>query len=224
MKSSIITYSVYLYLLLAIATGFSFQADTVDAPPTAKAVFAGGCFWCMEPPFDALEGVISTVSGYTGGHLDNPTYTQVSKENTGHYEAIEITYDPSKIDYATLLSVFWHNIDPTDDLGQFCDKGDSYRSAIFYLDMKQKNLAERSKQELMNSAYLAQPVATKVLEAKKFYPAEDYHQNYYQKNPLRYKYYRYTCGRDHRLDSIWGASARKGGPVVPEMMMTSENK
>ena len=181
----------------------------------AKAVFAGGCFWCMEPPFDKVDGVISTISGYTGGHTENPTYKQVSKDTTGHYEAIEIHYDPSKVDYETLLNVFWHNVDPLDPNGQFCDKGESYRTAIFYLNNEQKTLAEESKQQLVDSEYFKQDIVTEVLEAKKFYPAEDYHQDYYLKNTLKYKYYRFACGRDARLKELWKTSAGKGGALIP---------
>lgn len=179
------------------------ETKSDNSSAVTKAIFAGGCFWCMEPPFDKLDGVISTISGYTGGHTDNPTYKQVSKETTGHYEAIEVSYDPSKIDYTTLLNVFWRNVDPLDAHGQFCDKGSSYRTAIFYLDEEQKKLAEESKQQLNDSDRFKQEVVTEVLEASRFYPAEDYHQDYYQKNPLRYKYYRFSCGRDARLEELW---------------------
>ena len=182
---------------------------------TATAVFAGGCFWCMEPPFDKLEGVIATTSGYTGGHTDKPTYKQVSSDTTGHYEAVEITYDPNKIDYATLLNVFWHNVDPLDAKGQFCDKGDSYRTAIFYNSEEQKEFALKSKKELVDSGYFNEDVVTAIEAAKTFYPAEAYHQNYYQKNPVRYKYYRFACGRDARLEELWKDSAGKGGSLFP---------
>jgi len=182
---------------------------------TATAVFAGGCFWCMEPPFDKLEGVIATTSGYTGGHTDKPTYKQVSSDTTGHYEAVEITYDPNKIDYATLLNVFWHNVDPLDAKGQFCDKGKSYRTAIFYNSYEQKELAQASKKELVDSGYFNEDVVTAIEAAKTFYPAEDYHQNYYQKNPVRYKYYRFACGRDARLEELWKDSAGKDGSLFP---------
>jgi peptide-methionine (S)-S-oxide reductase len=171
---------------------------------TELATFAGGCFWCMEPPFDKLDGVISTTSGYTGGHQLNPTYKQVSAGNTGHTEAIQIEYDPEKISYQELLSVFWKNIDPTTANRQFCDHGSQYRSGIFYNDAKQKNAAEKSLKELEQNKPFAEPVVTEITAASTFYPAEDYHQNYYQKNPLRYKYYRYACGRDQRLEQLWG--------------------
>lgn len=196
---------------------WSEKSQAVDENSTSQetAIFAGGCFWCMEPPFDKLDGVIATISGYTGGHTENPTYKQVSADNTGHFEAIEVTYDPSKIDYATLLNVFWHNIDPLDAKGQFCDKGNSYRTAIFYRNEEQQKLAEKSKTELEESDYLKQPIVTQLLEAQTFYPAEDYHQNYYQVNPVRYKYYRFACGRDKRLNELWKDSAGKDGPFIP---------
>lgn len=168
-----------------------------------KATFAGGCFWCMQPAFDKLDGVISTVVGYTGGHTKNPTYAEVSAGKTGHAESIEITYDPSKISYEKLLDVFWHNIDPTTPNKQFCDTGTQYRSAIFYHDTEQKAEAEDSKRKLIESGKVS-PVVTEISQATTFYPAEEYHQEYYKKNPLRYKFYRYLCGRDKRLEQVWG--------------------
>jgi peptide-methionine (S)-S-oxide reductase len=170
---------------------------------TATATFAGGCFWCMEPPYDKLDGVISTTSGYTGGHKDNPTYEEVSSGSTGHAEAIQVVYDPAKISYAQLLQVFWHNIDPTAKDAQFCDHGNQYRSAIFYHDDEQRRLAEESKEALIKSKKFP-AVYTEIVSFSKFYPAEDYHQDYYQKNPIRYKFYRYSCGRDNRLEELWG--------------------
>lgn len=174
----------------------------------ATAIFAGGCFWCMEPPFDKLEGVSSTVSGYTGGHVRNPDYKAVTRGRTGHYEAIEITYDPSLISYARLLEVFWLNIDPTDASGQFCDKGPQYRSGIFYANEEQKAQAQLSLQKLNESGKLPTTVVTEILPAQTFYRAEEYHQNYYIKNPLRYKFYRTGCGRDRRLFELWGKAAK----------------
>jgi len=191
------------------------QAASETNNQTAIAIFAGGCFWCMEPPFDKLEGVIATTSGYTGGHTENPTYKQVSSDITGHYEALQVTYDPSIVDYATLLNVFWHNVDPLDAKGQFCDKGKSYRTAIFYNNDEQKKLASVSRKDLVDSGYFKEEVVTNVVAAKKFYPAEDYHQDYYQKNPVRYKYYRFACGRDNRLEELWKNSAGKDGDLVP---------
>ncbi len=171
---------------------------------TSLATFAGGCFWCMEPPFDKLDGVLSTTSGYTDGHKIDPTYKEVSAGTTGHTEAIQIEYDPDIISYEKLLAVFWKNIDPTALDYQFCDHGSQYRSGIFYHDELQKNAAEKSLAALKNTKPFAQDVVTEITAASRFYPAEDYHQDYYQKNPLRYKYYRYTCGRDSRLDELWG--------------------
>ena len=170
----------------------------------AKATFAGGCFWCMEPPFASLPGVISVTSGYTGGHKANPTYEEVSAGGTGHAEAVEIVYDPTQIGYAQLLEIFWHNIDPLDAGGQFCDRGQQYRPAIFYHGDEQKRLAEESKQALEQSGRFQQPVVVAIEPASTFYPAEDYHQDYYRKNPVRYKFYRYSCGRDQRLETLWG--------------------
>lgn len=181
----------------------SFSADAADpVVGSAKATFAGGCFWCMEPPFDRLPGVISTTSGYTGGQTVNPSYKDVSAGGTGHAEAVEILYDPAKISYSQLLAVFWRNIDPFDPKGQFCDKGDQYRSAIFYHDEDQKRLAEQSKQALEQR--FQQAIVTQIVPAGAFYPAEEYHQDYYEKNPVRYKFYRYGCGRDQRLETLWG--------------------
>jgi peptide-methionine (S)-S-oxide reductase len=172
----------------------------------AKATFAGGCFWCMEPPFDKLEGVVSTTSGYTGGRKKNPTYQEVSAGGTGHTEAVQVVYDPNKIRYEKLLEVFWRNVDPLDAKGQFCDKGNQYRTGIFYHDEKQRELAEASKRALEKSGRLKSPIVTQIVPASEFYPAEAYHQDYYQKNPVRYKFYRLNCGRDQRLEQLWGAS------------------
>jgi peptide-methionine (S)-S-oxide reductase len=172
----------------------------------AKATFAGGCFWCMEPPFDKLEGVVSTTSGYTGGRKKNPTYQEVSAGGTGHTEAVQVVYDPNKISYEKLLEVFWRNVDPLDPKGQFCDKGNQYRTGIFYHDEKQRELAEASKRALEKSGRLKSPIVTQIVPASEFYPAEAYHQDYYQKNPVRYKFYRLNCGRDQRLEKLWGAS------------------
>ena len=166
------------------------------------AVFAGGCFWCMEKPFDALSGVISTTSGYTGGHVKSPTYEQVSAGGTGHMEVLQVVYDPSRVDYATLLDTFWKNIDPLDDTGQFCDKGEQYKSAIFYQNEVEKKIAEKSLDDMAKK--LDAQIATKIIKGEEFYAAEKYHQNYHMKNPIRYKFYRSTCGRDKRLKELWG--------------------
>lgn len=176
---------------------------SAKAQQTAKATFAAGCFWCAEHDFETLPGMISVVSGYTGGEQKQATYEKVSAGGTKHYEAIEVTYNPEKISYQQLLDFFWRNIDPTDDKGQFCDKGDQYRAAIFYHDAQQKQLAEASKEQLVRSGRF-EKVVTQILPASPFYPAEEYHQQYADKNPIRYKFYRYTCGRDRRLQELWG--------------------
>jgi peptide-methionine (S)-S-oxide reductase len=169
--------------------------------PRAVATFAGGCFWCMETPFEKIAGVISVASGYTGGTKQHPTYEEVSDGITGHREAVQVVYDPAKVTYARLLDVFWHNVDPSDDTGQFCDHGPQYRSAVFYHDAEQKRLAEQSKAAL---AKRFGRVATDVLPASQFWPAEEYHQHYAHKNPVRYHFYRFNCGRDARLEEVWG--------------------
>jgi peptide-methionine (S)-S-oxide reductase len=168
------------------------------------ATFAGGCFWCMEPPFDELPGVISTTSGYTGGQKKDPTYEEVSAGITGHTESVEVVFDPAKITYARLLEVYWKNIDPTVANRQFCDSGTQYRSAIFYHGDEQKRLAEASKKALDDSGRFKKPVVTQIVAAGPFYRAEEYHQDYYKKNPLRFKYYKYGCGREQRLKELWG--------------------
>jgi peptide-methionine (S)-S-oxide reductase len=176
----------------------------------AIATFAGGCFWCMEPPFDELDGVISTTSGYTGGHKQNPTYEEVSTGTTGHTEAVQVRYDPARITYERLLEVFWRNIDPVTANAQFCDHGTQYRSGIFYHDATQRRLAEDSKRALETSGRFKVPVVTEIVEATTFYPAEEYHQDYYKKNPIRYKFYRAGCGRDRRLADLWGNATARG--------------
>ena len=182
------------------------SVGAADAQEMAKATFAGGCFWCMEPPFDALDGVVSTTSGYTGGHTANPTYEQVSAGKTGHAEAVEIVYDPRKVTYARLLEVFWRNIDPLTANAQFCDTGSQYRSEIFVHDATQRKLAEASKEAAAQR--LQKPIVTEITAASQFWPAEEYHQDYYKKNPIRYKFYRTSCGRDRRLEAIWGPDAK----------------
>ena len=180
------------------------QDTSAEKPGLATAVFAGGCFWCMEPPFDKLDGVVSTVSGYTGGSVVNPTYQQVSGGRTGHIEALQVQYDPKKVTYERLLEVFWRQVDPFDAGGQFCDRGQQYGTAIFAQNDEERRLAERSKQEVTKQ--LGKAVVTPVVPAATFYPAEDYHQDYYKKNPVRYNYYRYSCGRDKRLEQVWGGT------------------
>ena len=172
-----------------------------------KATFAGGCFWCMEHPFDELSGVVSVTSGYTGGQTKNPTYQEVSAGGTGHAESVQVVFDPVKISYEKLLAVYWHNIDPTVKDRQFCDTGLQYRSAIFYHTDEQRRVAQQSKELLENNKPFREHVVTDISPAAEFYPAEDYHQHYYKKNPLRYKYYRTGCGRDRRLNELWGKEA-----------------
>jgi peptide-methionine (S)-S-oxide reductase len=197
-------------LLLAASPEMAGRAAAGGADPLATATFAGGCFWCMEPPYDKLPGVVDTISGYTGGRIRNPTYEQVSSGGTGHYEALQVRYDPRKVTYEKLLEVFWMNIDPYDGAGQFCDRGSQYRAAVFYHDEEQRRLAEASKRQLETSGKLKGRIMTDFLPAPTFYRAEDYHQNYYQENPVRYKLYRYGCGRDRRLKEIWGREVTDG--------------
>ena len=206
-------------VLLAVAAALVLGIAATAAEPSseapkkagalATATFAGGCFWCMEPPFDKLPGVVSTTSGYIGGTKENPTYKEVSAGGTGHAEAVQVVYDPSKVSYAQLLEVFWRNVDPLTANGQFCDKGSPYRSAIFFHDAEQQRLAEESKRRLEASGRFTQPIVTQLVPATAFYPAEEYHQDYYKKNPLRYRYYRHGCGRDARLEALWGSDAPK---------------
>ncbi len=201
-------------LAISAFVAFSSTAQTPAAKPAlpanaAKAIFAGGCFWCVESDYDKLPGVISTTSGYIGGTVANPTYEQVSAKGTGHAEAVEIVYDPKKVTYERLVEYFWHTIDPTTRDRQFCDGGTPYRSAIFALDAEQLKIAQASKAALEKSKPFKQPVVTEIVLATKFYPAEDYHQDYYLKNPVRYKYYRSGCGRDARLKELWGDKAGK---------------
>jgi len=198
----------YFFILLLLLNPLSQAESTApNQGQWATAVFAGGCFWCMEPPFDALPGVFKTVSGYTGGKTKNPSYQEVSAGGSGHVESIQVTYDPNQVSYEKLLDVFWHNIDPTDDTGQFCDRGRQYRPVIFYQGEEQKRLAEQSKEFWRQNKPFKADIKTELLAASDFYPAEEYHQDYYQKNSLRYKYYRYSCGRDKRLNQLWGGQA-----------------
>ena len=190
---------------LAAAFAVLFSAPLVALAEQATATFAGGCFWCMEPPFEALPGVISVTAGYTGGEKSNPTYEEVSAGGTGHAEAVQIVYDPSRLSYQKLLDVFWHNVDPTVDDRQFCDVGAQYRSEIFAHDAAQRSAAEASRAEVENK--LSKSIRTKIVDAGTFDRAEEYHQDYYKKNPIRYRYYRYGCGRDARLAEVWGTDA-----------------
>lgn len=196
-------------LTLFVLATVSQAQDNAPAISTAteKAVFAGGCFWCVESDFDKLPGVISTTSGYTGGQVVNPSYEQVSSHNTGHAEAVQVVFDPSRVSYPQLLEYYWHSIDPTVKNQQFCDHGSPYRTAIFAQNADQLTMAMASRDALEKTKPFKQPIVTEIVKASGFYPAEEYHQNYYKKNPLRYKYYRATCGRDARLQQLWGNQA-----------------
>jgi peptide-methionine (S)-S-oxide reductase len=188
-------------------SGSTPQRASGSAAGQATAIFAGGCFWCMEPPFDRLDGVVSTTSGYTSGTRVNPTYEEVSAGGTGHTEALKIVYDPSKISYEKLLQVFWRNHDPLTANGQFCDMGSQYRAGIYYGTEEEKRSAEASKAAIARSGRFTQPIVTEIVAATAFYPAEDYHQDYYLKNPLKYKFYSTSCGRAKRLKELWGSEA-----------------
>lgn len=199
--------------LLALCAGVLWLAQASASPPTepadgqAVATFAGGCFWCMEPPFDALDGVVATISGYTGGTAERPSYEEVSAGGTGHAEALRVIYDPDKLTYERLLEVFWRNIDPVTADRQFCDGGEQYRSAIFVHDEAQAEAARKSRDALAASGRLPGPIVTEIEPAGAFWAAEEYHQDYYRKNPIRYEFYRFNCGRDDRLRELWGSSA-----------------
>jgi peptide-methionine (S)-S-oxide reductase len=206
------TIAALLLMTLVLGASLSGTASGATPPKGAagqlqKATFAGGCFWCMEHPFDELPGVVSVTSGYTGGQKKNPTYPEVSEGGTGHAESVQVLYDPAKIGYDKLLERYWHNIDPLVKDRQFCDSGNQYRSAIFYQGEEQHRLALQSKQALEQSKVLKGTIVTEIVPASEFYPAEEYHQHYYKKNPIRYKYYRTSCGRDKRLKELWGDKA-----------------
>jgi peptide-methionine (S)-S-oxide reductase len=179
---------------------------SVEAAAPAKAYFAGGCFWCMEEAFEKVDGVIAVVSGYMGGTVATPTYEQVSAGQTGHAESVEVSYDPAKVSYQKLLDAFWHNIDPVAPNAQFCDHGSQYRSAVFYGTDEEKRLSEESKSAIEQSKRFHEPIVTQLVKATTFYPAEEYHQDFYKKNPIRYKYYKFSCGRAQRLEELWGKS------------------
>lgn len=208
---------IAIALLVSANVAFAAQAaqnaPTTDAAPASKpdslatAVFAGGCFWCVESDFDKVPGVVSTTSGYTGGTTPNPTYEQVGRGNTGHAESVEIRFDPSRVSYKQLVEHFWRTIDPTTKDREFCDVGTPYRTAIFAQTAEQLKIAEASRAALEKSKPFRAPIVTDVVKGGEFYPAEDYHQNYYKKNPVRYKFYRYRCGRDARLKQLWGDQA-----------------
>lgn len=196
--------TVFMFLFVVFAAQNTYAANKT-------AIFAGGCFWCMEPPFEKLEGVLDVRSGFAGGRTENPTYKQVTYGDTGHYEVVQVSYDSEKISYEKLLEVYWSNVDPLDDKGQFCDKGAAYRTAVFYNDEKEMELAQTSKER--TEKILKKDIVTELLPAGSFYAAEEGHQDYYLKNPFRYKAYRWNCGRDKRLDKLWGDNARKGLPL-----------
>lgn len=199
-------FATFIAAGLAAASSLNAQAPKPAPvqPASAKATFAGGCFWCLEEAFDKAPGVLSTVSGYLGGQTKNPTYEQVSAGRTGHAEVVQVEYDPAKIGYEKLLEVFWRNVDPTQRNGQFCDHGSQYRSGIFYHDPEQKRLAEASKAALAKNKPFKGEIVTEITKASEFYRAEGYHQDYYQKNPVRYKFYKTGCGREARLKELWG--------------------
>ncbi len=207
MKSLFVT--VLLCFLLPVISVAETDTSGEKNAEIRTAVFAGGCFWCMQPPFDALKakGVLSTSVGYSGGHTKNPTYKQTSAGGTGHFEVIQVTYDAQKLNFKDLLPLYWKNIDPFDDKGQFCDKGEQYSSAIFYANSAEKKDIEDSISVLEKQGIKTENIVTKVLPLKTYYEAEDYHQSYYEKNPIRYNYYRLQCGRDARLKQVWGSSA-----------------
>ena len=196
-----------LPILALFVVAQAMAATPAPAPGQAVATFAGGCFWCMEPPYDKLPGVVATISGYTGGRTANPTYEQVSSGSTGHAEAVQVIYDPKKVSYEKLLEVYWVNVDPTVKDRQFCDTGTQYRTAIFYHDEAQRKAAEASKAAIEKSKPFKEPIVTPSEMAGAFYPAEEYHQDYYKKNPVRYNFYRTGCGRDARLKQLWGDKA-----------------
>jgi peptide-methionine (S)-S-oxide reductase len=194
--------------LVLLIVGFSNVPShpVVESGEPAKAYFAGGCFWCMEEAFEKVDGVIAVVSGYMGGTVQNPSYEDVSSGRTGHAESVEVLYDPSKVTYNQLLEAFWRNVDPVTPNAQFCDHGTQYRAAIFYQNDQEKRFAEESKQAVEQSKRFNQPIVTQIVMASRFYTAEEYHQDFYKKNPIRYKFYKYNCGRAQRLDELWGMS------------------
>ncbi|MGA8004777.1 MAG: peptide-methionine (S)-S-oxide reductase MsrA [Burkholderiales bacterium] len=194
-------------LIAALALALACATASAQPKELETAIFAGGCFWCVESDFDKVPGVVSTTSGYTGGQAQNPTYHEVSAGGTGHAESVEIVFDPKLVSYRTLLQVYWHSVDPTVKDRQFCDVGTQYRTAIFYLNDEQKRLAEASRARIERSKPFKAPIVTEIVKAGKFWPAEDYHQDYYKKNPLRYHFYREGCGRDARLKQLWGNEA-----------------
>lgn len=197
-----------LFAVLSGPAAVAQQQDQTAEKPLATAIFAGGCFWCVESDFDGVAGVVDTTSGFTGGVVPNPTYKQVSAGGTGHFESVRVTYDPAKVSYAQLLTAFWHSADPTDGGGQFCDRGQSYETAIFVANAEEREKAEVSKKAAEQA--LGRAIVTQILDAGPFFPAEDYHQDFYKKSPLRYKFYRWNCGRNQRVKELWGDKAYMG--------------
>ncbi|BFU94666.1 MAG: Peptide methionine sulfoxide reductase MsrA [Nitrospira sp.] len=202
-----------LVLLAVVQTAFGMPISPVSAGPTvepttgAKAYFAGGCFWCMEEAFEKVDGVMAVISGFMGGTVKNPSYEDVSSGQTGHAESVEVQYDPSKVSYNQLLEAFWRNIDPLTANAQFCDHGSQYRAAIFYRNEEEKRAAEDSKRAIEQSKRFKEPIVTQIAQATEFYSAEEYHQDFYRKNPIRYKFYKSTCGRARRLEALWGPAS-----------------
>ena len=199
---------VIISMLLAWFLSFSAIADTATGPKLESVVLGGGCFWCIEADYEKLDGVVDVISGYAGGHVKNPTYKQVSAGGSGHIEVVKVIYDANKINYSQILDYFWRHVDPTRDDGQFCDRGSQYRPAIFYQDEAQKKLALASTKQIEQSKPFEQPLKVELIQAGTFYPAEDYHQDYYKKNPIRYNFYRFNCGRDARVEQLWGESKK----------------
>lgn len=209
MLKHVLSPSLFATAVFALAMAGTHDAEAGDPQ---FAILAGGCFWCVESDFDKVPGVLSTTSGYTGGHLPDPTYSDVTSETSGHREVVKIEFDPDVISYGEVLDIFWRSVDPTDAGGQFCDRGESYTTAIFVENEEQRQTAETSKSDLQASGALAEMVVTPIIDASIFYPAEEYHQDYHSKNPLRYNFYRYNCGRDSRVRAIWGDAAHQGIP------------
>ena len=199
---------VIISMLFVWFLSFSAIADTATEPKLESVVLAGGCFWCIEADYEKLDGVVDVVSGYAGGQVKDPTYQQVSAGGSGHIEVVKVTYDANKISYSRILDYFWRHIDPTRDDGQFCDRGPQYRPAIFYQDESQKKLAIDSTKRTEETKPFEQSLKVELIQAATFYPAEDYHQDYYKKNPIRYNFYRYNCGRDARVEQLWGESKK----------------
>ena len=192
---------------VALAVQFPVLADSMSGSKVETAILAGGCFWCVESDFEKLDGVIEAISGYTGGQLENPSYKQVSSGRSGHIESVKVRYDASKISYGEILDYFWRHVDPTRDDGQFCDRGPQYRPAVFYQDEQQHQQAIASQQRIEHTKPFKEALKVELIPASTFYPAEEYHQDYYQKNPLRYTFYRYNCGRDARVEQLWGKAS-----------------